>query len=61
MRTIAQCHGYAFRYPAIKSWFLDQYPEIADFGITVIPMAAKDTTDDEEQPAENVSEMKQAS
>ena len=32
-RIIAECHGKAFRYPVIKSWFLDKYPEIADFGI----------------------------
>lgn len=35
MRLIAQCHGNAFRYPIIKSWFLNKYPEIADFGTTV--------------------------
>ena len=33
-RIIAECHGKAFRYPVIKSWFLEKYPEIADFGIT---------------------------
>ena len=32
-RIIAECHGKAFRYPVIKSWFLEKYPEIADFGI----------------------------
>ncbi len=30
---IASCHGKAFRYPVIKSWFLEQYPEIAKFGL----------------------------
>ena len=29
MRIIAQCQGKAFRYPKIKCWFLEQYPEIA--------------------------------
>ncbi len=33
MREIAECHGKAFRYPVIKSWFLEQYPEIAQYGI----------------------------
>ena len=32
MRLISECHGKAFRYPVIKSWFLDQYPEITKFG-----------------------------
>ena len=33
MRLIAECRGKAFRYPVIKSWFLNKYPEIANFGI----------------------------
>ena len=33
MRLISQCHGKAFRYPVIKSWFLDRYPEIMKFGV----------------------------
>ena len=39
MRVIAECHGKAFRYPLIKSWFLDKYPEIADFGMSTITFA----------------------
>ena len=43
MRIIAECHGKAFRYPVIKSWFLAKYPEIASFGQTevLIPTAIK--------------------
>ena len=33
MREIAGCQGKAFRYPVIKSWFLDKFPEIVQFGI----------------------------
>ena len=33
MRLIASCHSKRFRYPVIKSWFLEQYPEIANFGL----------------------------
>lgn len=33
MRIIAECQSKAFRYPVIKSWFLAQYPEIANFGM----------------------------
>jgi hypothetical protein len=29
---ISQCHCKARRYPVIKSWFLDKYPQIEDFG-----------------------------
>ena len=32
-RLISECHGKAFRYPAIKSWFLEKYPEIVKFGL----------------------------
>lgn len=32
LRLIAQCHSKARRYPAIKSWFLETYPEIVRFG-----------------------------
>ena len=33
MRIISQCQSNAFRYPVIKSWFLEMYPEIASFGM----------------------------
>ena len=33
MRLISQCHSKAFRYPVIKSWFLEKYPEVAKFGV----------------------------
>ena len=33
MREIAECQGKAFRYPVIKSWFLDKFPEIVQFGV----------------------------
>lgn len=32
MRLIAECHSKAFRYPVIKSWFLENYPEVKNFG-----------------------------
>ena len=42
MRIIAQCQGKAFRYPKIKCWFLEQYPEIARFGMTETQIAAEE-------------------
>lgn len=32
MKLISQCHSKAFRYPTIKAWFLDRFPEIKRFG-----------------------------
>jgi len=37
MRLISKCHSKAFRYPVIKSWFLQKYPEIAKFGVCGAP------------------------
>ena len=33
MLLISQCHSTAFRYPVIKRWFLDKYPEIKRYGM----------------------------
>ena len=30
---ISQCHSQSKRYPVIKNWFLDKYPEIKEFGM----------------------------
>lgn len=42
LRLISQCHSAAHRYPVIKRWFLNKYPEIATFGMT----AAAETTEE---------------
>lgn len=34
MLLISQCHSKGYRYPTIKKWFLDKYPEISQFGMT---------------------------
>ena len=33
LRTISKCHKQGLRYPTIKRWFLNKYPEIVDFAI----------------------------
>ncbi len=33
LRTISRCHKQGLRYPTIKKWFLEKYPEIEDFAI----------------------------
>lgn len=37
MVLISQCHSQAFRYPTIKKWFLNKYPEIMRFGLPQKP------------------------
>ena len=33
LRLISECHKRSRRYPTIKHWFLDKYPQIAEFGL----------------------------
>lgn len=33
MRLISECHSKSHRYPVIKNWFLEQCPEIKQFGM----------------------------
>ncbi|MBE7052787.1 MAG: hypothetical protein E7391_00735 [Ruminococcaceae bacterium] len=33
MLFISRCHSKALRYPKIKKWFLDKYPNIVKFGM----------------------------
>ena len=30
---ISQCHSQSKRYPVIKKWFLEKYPEVKQFGV----------------------------
>ena len=43
MRLIAECHSKAFRYPVIKAWFLDKYPEVKNFGMKVEAQEQEET------------------
>ena len=48
MREIAGCQGQAQRYPVIKSWFLDKFPEIVQFGvIEEVPVTTSGITPDD--------------
>ena len=29
----SKCHSKGYRYPTIKKWFLNKYPEVAKFGV----------------------------
>lgn len=48
MLFIAECHSKRYRYPVIKKWFLDLYPDVKNFGIEK----------DEEETSETLSELK---
>ena len=34
MKVISKAHSTGFRYPTIKAWFLDRYPEVGTFWIS---------------------------
>ena len=53
MVLISKCHGKTLRYPTIKKWFLEKYPEVAKFG--AIEAAAE--AQEEETKSENVIPM----
>lgn len=42
MQIIAECHSKAYRYPVIKNWFLNRYPEIVDFGCKTVETSVID-------------------
>ena len=48
---ISKCHGKAYRYPVIKQWFLDLYPDIRDFGLP------KEDSSEEKEPSSNIVEL----
>lgn len=35
LQLISQCHAQAFRYPTIKKWFLERYPQVRNFGASI--------------------------
>ena len=41
MILISKCHAQALRYPTIKKWFLEKYPEVAEFGTVAAYNALK--------------------
>lgn len=49
---ISKCHSKGRRYPAIKKWFLEKYPDVAKFGI---PESDKDTDQKTEKQNEKIN------
>lgn len=44
-KLISECHSKARRYPVIKSWFLETYPEILKFGMNEDPKVVETEND----------------
>ena len=44
MVLISQCHSQSKRYPVIKKWFLDKYPEVKKFGVPKEEASAEEET-----------------
>ena len=40
MIFISQCHSQSKRYPVIRKWFLEKYPEVKEFGMPPIEETA---------------------
>lgn len=58
MRLIAECHSKAFRYPVIKSWFLENYPEVKNFGKNVAQKQDEaDALIEEETIQDNITDL----
>ena len=54
MVLISKCHGKTLRYPTIKKWFLEKYPEVAKFGAVDAAEEAAGEAQEEETKSENV-------
>lgn len=52
---ISECHSKGHRYPAIKSWFLEKYPEIVNYGM---PTIKKDSEETQEEQSEETNDNK---
>ena len=44
-KLISECHSKARRYPVIKSWFLETFPEILKFGMNEDPKVVETEND----------------
>lgn len=60
MRMIAECHGKAFRYPVIKSWFLEKFPEIVNYGMYDEPQVVEQSATENVRMLNDNSEKKSA-
>ena len=57
MVYISKCHRGSLRYPTIKKWFLNEYPDVAKFGTIEISSEAQDEDQSGETKSQNVIPM----
>ena len=51
---ISKCHGKGYRYPVIKSWFLEKFPAIATFDAAEAPKTTEEAAAEAPQQEEAV-------
>ena len=57
MIYISECHSRRLRYPTIKKWFLNEYPDVAKFGTVEVPSEAQDKDKSDETNSKNLIPM----
>jgi len=60
MLLISECQGIQYRYPVVKKWFLDKFPEIKKFAETGVKIIEEEQKELESTPA-TIEELKIAS
>ena len=54
MVYISKCHRASLRYPTIKKWFLNEYPDVAKFGVVEVPEEAPAEAQEEETKSQKM-------
>ena len=60
MIQISKCQALQYRYPVIKKWFIDKFPEIKKFAETGVKIIEEEQKELEATPA-TIEELKMAS
>ena len=50
---MSKCHSTGKRYPTVKKWFLERYPDVETFGMTAEELAKWKAKKEQEAAAEN--------
>lgn len=52
LKLISKCHSASRRYPTIKKWFLEKYPEVKEFGVSDEEKAKMQGAENEDESVE---------
>ena len=52
LKLISKCHSTSRRYPTIKKWFLEKYPEVKEFGVSDEEKAKMQGAENEDESVE---------